>query len=132
MKEILRFKCAPNAYYAIMMVSEAAARNCLVDSSYSSSASPEVSGSRRQRSHGAVEKDMGVAKEIGLCGPNTGDPKVGVRAYSPIPDRPTFQEGRSYYLISELGGFGHEIVFCGPGTGFPLGNSCPSIIIQAK
>src|SRR5690349_12136634 len=106
MKEILRFKCAPNAYYAIMLVSETAARNCLVDSSYSSSSTlpAEVSGgsSRRQRSHGAVEKDAGVAKEIGLCGPNTGDPKVGVRAYSPIPDRPTFQEGRSYYLISEF------------------------------
>jgi len=100
MKEILRFKCAPNAHYSIMMVSEGAARSCLVDSAYSSSAAFPAEGGRKQRSHGAAEGEGG-AKQIGLCGPNTGDPKVGVRAYSPIPDRPTFQEGRSYYLISE-------------------------------
>ena len=35
------------------------------------------------------------------CGPNTGDPKISIRNYSPLPGKPLFNEGQSYYFISK-------------------------------
>ncbi|KAI3421926.1 Ephrin-B2a [Globodera pallida] len=41
---------------------------------------------------------------IGYCGPNTSDPRLTIRQYSPLPGKPTFREGLSYFFISTSDG----------------------------
>ncbi|KAI1725209.1 hypothetical protein Ddc_06499 [Ditylenchus destructor] len=85
MKDVLHFRCPPVISFNIHMVPADSAVFCRLPSTESSE-SPDSSPPL-------------IKSPIGRCSPNTGDPKVNVRPFSPLPDRPVFQEGESYFLI---------------------------------
>ncbi|KAI1714021.1 ephrin domain-containing protein [Ditylenchus destructor] len=86
MKDVLHFRCPPVVSFNIHMVPADSAVFCRLPSSESS----ELPGSSPAL----------IKSPIGRCSPNTGDPKVNVRPFSPLPNRPVFQEGQSYFLIT--------------------------------
>ncbi|KAL3083305.1 hypothetical protein niasHS_011107 [Heterodera schachtii] len=83
LKEVLRFVCPPpNLPLAIHLVPAESALLC------------QLPAEQRER-----ERAL-----IGYCGPNTSDPRLTIRQYSPLPGKPTFREGLSYFFISTSDG----------------------------
>ncbi|KAF7638438.1 Ephrin RBD domain-containing protein, partial [Meloidogyne graminicola] len=83
LKDVLHFNCPLNKQLAIYLVPAESAILCHLP---------------------ALEPQNSLAP-IGFCGPNSGsDPRLIIRRYSPLPGKPSFREGNSYFFISTSNG----------------------------